>query len=410
MGPFVVKDKKETVKVPEDGTARHALFLEPAVDKTGVLTVDGVENIARHKYVPGVYTVLDNALNPGWTWLTENMLPLWLAPNAVTTMGGLHCGLAYCILWYYSPNFDQLVPDWTLLLSGYCIIAYYTFDCMDGKQARRTGSSSPLGQLFDHGMDCICLMAFIANINGLVMLGSRWCMVLQCGLQFAFFMAQWEEYHTHVLPHSVGGVFGVTEVNYGLGVFTIFNAFLDRQKFWGTPMDQLISFFPAGLLASQFSMICTYTMYFLLVIGSLLRVVPHPRVQGHRWTALGQLSTPITLCFIPAILPESVLVNETRYISIATGLAFSLLTNKIIVFSMAKMTFATTQIEAIPLIVVISLLSFNTALLQHSRIILQLTCIWYFYRLHKWSYLAIHQICRRLDIYCFSIKHPKKTS
>jgi hypothetical protein len=27
----------------------------------------------------------------------------------------------------------------------------YTFDAVDGKQARRTNSSSPLGELFDHG-------------------------------------------------------------------------------------------------------------------------------------------------------------------------------------------------------------------------------------------------------------------
>jgi len=26
-------------------------------------------------------------------------------------------------------------------------------DAVDGKQARRTGTSSPLGQLFDHGCD-----------------------------------------------------------------------------------------------------------------------------------------------------------------------------------------------------------------------------------------------------------------
>jgi phosphatidylglycerophosphate synthase len=26
-----------------------------------------------------------------------------------------------------------------------------TFDAVDGKQARRTNSSSPLGELFDHG-------------------------------------------------------------------------------------------------------------------------------------------------------------------------------------------------------------------------------------------------------------------
>ena len=118
------------------------------------------------------YTFIDNALNPIWTKLTD-MLPMWLAPNAVTTFGGLHCGLAYYVLWQLSPNFDDVVPDWALFLAGYCTIAYYTLDCMDGKQARRTGSSSPLGQLFDHGFDCICNMVRTAySVQSLSMLES----------------------------------------------------------------------------------------------------------------------------------------------------------------------------------------------------------------------------------------------
>lgn len=31
------------------------------------------------------------------------------------------------------------------------MLFYLHLDCIDGKQARRTKSSSPLGQLFDHG-------------------------------------------------------------------------------------------------------------------------------------------------------------------------------------------------------------------------------------------------------------------
>ena len=62
----------------------------------------------------------------------------------VTTLGGLHCGVAYAVLWWYSPDFNVVTPDWTVFLAGWCIIAYYTLDCMDGKQARRTGSSSPV--------------------------------------------------------------------------------------------------------------------------------------------------------------------------------------------------------------------------------------------------------------------------
>ena len=41
------------------------------------------------------------------------------------------------------------------LLTALSVFAYVNLDCMDGKQARRTGSSSPLGQLFDHGCDAL---------------------------------------------------------------------------------------------------------------------------------------------------------------------------------------------------------------------------------------------------------------
>jgi phosphatidylglycerophosphate synthase len=39
--------------------------------------------------------------------------------------------------------------------SGSSIFFYQTLDNMDGKQARRTGSSSSLGMIFDHGCDSI---------------------------------------------------------------------------------------------------------------------------------------------------------------------------------------------------------------------------------------------------------------
>ena len=110
------------------------------------LSPSGLHFIANHQYRGGEYTHLDNLLNPFWTYLTE-LLPLWLAPNMVTTLGGLHCALAYGTLWYYCPDFDTTPPNWVVMLAAYCTFAYYTLDCMDGKQARRTGSSSPLGQL-----------------------------------------------------------------------------------------------------------------------------------------------------------------------------------------------------------------------------------------------------------------------
>ena len=40
------------------------------------------------------------------------------------------------------------------LSCGLAALTYLHLDCIDGKQARRTKSSSPLGQLFDHG-ECL---------------------------------------------------------------------------------------------------------------------------------------------------------------------------------------------------------------------------------------------------------------
>jgi phosphatidylglycerophosphate synthase len=48
-----------------------------------------------------------------------------------------------------SITFDQTltqdIPRWSFLFSAISIFVYQTLDAIDGKQARRTGSSSPLG-------------------------------------------------------------------------------------------------------------------------------------------------------------------------------------------------------------------------------------------------------------------------
>ena len=52
-------------------------------------------------------------------------------------------------------GFQQSFPPWTYFFASFTVFMYQTFDACDGKQARRTGASSPLGQLFDHGCDAL---------------------------------------------------------------------------------------------------------------------------------------------------------------------------------------------------------------------------------------------------------------
>jgi phosphatidylglycerophosphate synthase len=48
----------------------------------------------------------------------------------------------------------QQLPKWVYIFSLFALFLYQTMDAIDGKHARNTSKQSPLGELFDHGLDC----------------------------------------------------------------------------------------------------------------------------------------------------------------------------------------------------------------------------------------------------------------
>lgn len=74
-----------------------------------------------------------------------------MAPNLITLIGLVvsMCGALQYL--FYDTSLTQSMPNCMYYTSAFCAFAYQTLDAIDGKQARRTGQSSPLGQLFDHG-------------------------------------------------------------------------------------------------------------------------------------------------------------------------------------------------------------------------------------------------------------------
>jgi ethanolaminephosphotransferase len=64
----------------------------------------------------------------------------------------------------FGKDMEGELPSWFCWCLGVCFFLYMVCDNVDGKQARRTASSSPLGMLFDHGIDCCT-----AVINNLIM-------------------------------------------------------------------------------------------------------------------------------------------------------------------------------------------------------------------------------------------------
>lgn len=84
------------------------------------------------------------------------------------------------------------------------------FDNLDGKQARRTGTSSPLGMMFDHGCDALTTFLFSMGLGSIIGLDSiTWYTLIWLMIAFPFFLNTWEEYYTGELIFPI--IHGVSE-------------------------------------------------------------------------------------------------------------------------------------------------------------------------------------------------------
>ena len=84
-----------------------------------------------------------------------SLLPPWLAPNTVTLIGFSAIALNFLTVAIFNPDLVGPAGSWLYLSCAAGLFFYQTFDAIDGKQARATGTSSPLGEVVDHGFDTL---------------------------------------------------------------------------------------------------------------------------------------------------------------------------------------------------------------------------------------------------------------
>jgi len=83
-------------------------------------------------------------------------------------------------------------------------LPWHISDGIDGKQARRTGSSSPLGELFDHGLDSLATVFFPMALYSVFGRGEYGVpefrvYLIHLMVMFCFILSHWEKYNTGVL-------------------------------------------------------------------------------------------------------------------------------------------------------------------------------------------------------------------
>ena len=129
------------------------------VTKKPYLSPEAIEGVLKHKYASNVHSITFKYCWGPFADYLVTFLPDWVAPNLITFFGFLN-GIVplFLMLFYYGTAEYGNYDGWIMFVMAWAYFAYRVLDEMDGKQARRTKNSSPLGLIFDHGCDAFSLV------------------------------------------------------------------------------------------------------------------------------------------------------------------------------------------------------------------------------------------------------------
>ena len=161
------------------------------------LTHETLENMKRFKYSYKDDSLLYNKCMSPCLNKVVNYLPTWLAPNLITVFS-LCCNILAAIISYLDGGFDFSfkLKRSTCFIIGVFQLSYQLLDNIDGKQARRTGNSTPFGMLMDHGCDIFTNIFTAFNLSKLLLVGndSYFSYLVFFGLILGFYMMTYEDY------------------------------------------------------------------------------------------------------------------------------------------------------------------------------------------------------------------------
>jgi len=326
--------------------------------KPGPIPLEYISNITKgYKYSCVDDSILGPLMQPWWNYVVS-LMPLSLAPNAITLLGFLAVIVAF--EWY---------PEQYLVLA-LATFVYQTLDAIDGKQARRTGTSSPLGELFDHGCDAVSTGFFMLAFSRAVAMDPMQTKAMLVTSYAAFYAAQWNEYYTGTMYLPA---FNVTEVQVALMALFAFIGIVGNND-------------PAAVG---------------FVVGSTQSTVAAWAAIGSGLAGLAQYIRGVPSVFDTMLLPVlgaaaiTLLGNGTdRYFLLAASLAFSVLVGKVVIARVVH--FPYTVANTLPEILALSVGLFAPV---DSRIVLGV-------ELALWGRFAlgvIHQLTHFLGIHALTI-------
>ncbi|XP_043867267.1 cholinephosphotransferase 1 isoform X2 [Drosophila mojavensis] len=344
-----------------------------------ILSPQQLRKLSEHKYSCFSASLLDPLLQPWWNWLVAQT-PLWLAPNLITIVGLILNIVTTLILICYSPNGVEPPPRWTCFLCALGLFVYQSLDSIDGKQARRTNTSSPLGELFDHGCDSIStiFVALSACISCQLGHYPNW-LFFQCFCAIAlFYCAHWQTYVSGTMRF---GRIDVTEAQFSIIAIHLVSAILGPEiwltkvgfgkiELWYGPaittivcgvisLTYVFSIVVAGGVGKNGSTVAipilgvswNYTILVFITFGYTLNIINFQKmfIEGGSGkngssvagTSVLSPSIPLTLVVLPALMiaqksPDNIFTEHASVFILAFGMVAAKITNKLVIAHMTK--------------------------------------------------------------------------
>ncbi|KAM9476047.1 choline/ethanolaminephosphotransferase 1a [Clarias gariepinus] len=363
-----------------------------------------LKRLEEHRYSSEGTSLLEPLMQPFWCWLVERV-PLWVAPNLITSIGLVLNITTTLILTYYCPTATEQAPTWAYLSCALGLFMYQSLDAIDGKQARRTKSSTPLGELFDHGCDSLSTVFVILGTCIAVQMGTNpdW-MFFSCFVGvFMFYCAHWQTYVSGTLRF---GIIDVTEVQMFIISVYLLSA-LGGMAFWQAEIPVLnvqMKMIPAvlTLLGAVFSCTNYFRVIFTGGMGKNGSTIAGTSVLSPAFhiTAVLVLAT-----LVYKLSAEQLFEKNPCLFVLAFGFGSAKLTNRLVVAHMTKSEMQRSDAAFVaPLLLLINQY-FNSFFSE--RILLWGALVLSACDLVCYCTSVCKQIAAHLNISVFSLQKPK---
>ncbi|KAM0866480.1 hypothetical protein ACQ4PT_042606 [Festuca glaucescens] len=336
-------------------------------------------------------------------------------PNMITLTGFMFLLTSAFLGFLYSPHLDTAPPRWVHLAHGILLFLYQTFDAVDGKQARRTNSSSPLGELFDHGCDALACAFESLAFGSTAMCGKAtfWFWVISA---VPFYFATWEHYFTNtlVLPIVNGPTEGLMLI-YVCHIFTFFTG----AEWWAQDFRKsvpLLNWVPLVPEIPLYVIVLFLMIAFAVIptVGSntqnVYKVVAARK--GSMLLALAMLF-PFGLLMAGALIwsyvsPSDIMRTQPHLLIIGTGFAFGFLVGRMILAHLCDepkglKTGMCMSLAYFPFAIVNALtarLDDGNPLVDE-QLVLLMYCLYTVALYMHFATSVIHEITNALGIHCF---------